>query len=72
MDLGGDLAKTSENQKNDDSSSLLLGFGGGLGGLLEAMLAHLGAMLGYVGPSWRHLAPTWRQNGAKERQDEPT
>ena len=26
LDLGGDLAKTSENQKNDDSSSLSLGF----------------------------------------------
>ena len=23
LDLGGDLAKTTENQKNDDSSSLL-------------------------------------------------
>ena len=32
---------------------------GGLGGLLEAMLAHLGAMLGYVGSSWRRVRPSW-------------
>ena len=59
LDLGGDLAKTSENPKNENSSSLLLGFRGSWGGLLEAMLAHLGAMLGYVGPSWRQVGPSW-------------
>ena len=64
FDLGDDLAKTSENPKNDDSSSLLQGFRGSWGGLLEAMLAHLGAMLGYVGPSGRHLGATWRQDAA--------
>ena len=32
LDLGGDLAKTSENQQNDDSSSLLQGFWPRFGG----------------------------------------
>ena len=37
LDLGGDLAKTSENPKNDDSSSLLFeGFLRSQGCLLEA------------------------------------
>ena len=63
LDLGRDLAKNGENQKNDDSSSLWEVFGF-LGLLLEAMLAHLGAMLGYVGPSGRHLGATWRQDAA--------
>ena len=60
LDLGRDLAKNGENQKNDDSSSLLNVFWG----LLEAMLVHLGAMLAYVGPSGRHLRATWRQDAA--------
>ena len=70
LDLGRDLAKNGENQKNDDSTALLKFFGV-LGLLSEAMLAHLGAMLGYVGPSGRHLGATWRQDEAQERQDEP-
>ena len=63
LDLGRDLAKNSENQKNDDSSSLWEVFGV-LGLLLEAMLAHLGATLGDFGPSGRHLGATWRQDAA--------
>ena len=44
LDLRGDLAKTSENQKNDDSSSLFKVFG------------DLGEALGgYVGSSWRYV-----------------
>ena len=69
LDLGRDLTKNCENQKNDDSSSLLKFFGV-LGLLLEAMLVHLGSMLAYVGPSGRPLRATWRQDGAQERQDE--
>ena len=56
LDLGGDLAKTSENQKNDDSSSLWEVFcdpGGGLGG-------QVGSSGRYVGACWRHLGATWR------------
>ena len=51
LDLGRDLAKNGENQKNDDSSSLWEVFrdpGGGLGGWR------------YVGACWRHLGATWR------------
>ena len=71
-DLGGDLAKTRENQKNDDGSSLLRGFWGSWGVLLEAMLAHLGAMLGYVGlgDKMRPKSAKISQDGAQERQDE--
>ena len=63
LDLGRDLAKNCQNQKNDDSTALLKVFWGP-GLVLEAMLAHLGAMLGYVGPSRRHLGATWRQDAA--------
>ena len=45
LHLGRDLSKMGENQKNNDSSSLLKVFLD-LGALSEAMLAHLGAMLG--------------------------
>ena len=44
LDLGGDLAKTSESMKNDDSRALLEGCWR-LGGALE----------GYVGSSWRYV-----------------
>ena len=63
LDLGRDLAKNGENQKNDDSRALLKVFWG-LAGALEAVLARLGAMLGYVGPFGRHLGATWRQDAA--------
>ena len=56
LDLGRDLAKNCENQKNDDSSSLLEVFsdpGGGLGG-------QVGSSGRYVGACWRHLGVTWR------------
>ena len=44
LDLGRDPAKNCENQKNDDSTSLLKVFGGP------------GAALGgYVGLSWRYV-----------------
>ena len=51
LDLGGDLAKTSENPKNDESSSLLLGFGGSWEGswrLCWLILALCWAMLGQL------------------------
>ena len=48
LDLGGDLAKTSENPKNDESSSLLQGFGGSWG-----------ALGGYVGSSCRSVGLCW-------------
>ena len=56
LDLGRDLAKNGEIQKNDDSSSLWEVFsdpGGGLGG-------QVGASRRYVGACWRHLGATWR------------
>ena len=55
-DLGGDLAKTNENAKNEASSSLVEGLGwswGALGGYVGS-----GAMLGYVGLRWAILAPS--------------
>ena len=63
LDLGRDLAKNGETQKNDDSIAFFKVFWV-LGLLLEAMLVHLGAMLGYVGPSGHHLGATWRQDVA--------
>ena len=56
LDLGRDLAKNGESQKNDDSSSLwevFWGPGGGLGG-------YVGSSWRYVGACWRHLGATWR------------
>ena len=48
LDLGRDLAKNGENQKNDDSRTLLKVFWG------------LGAALGgYVGSSWRYVGLCW-------------
>ena len=74
--LGRDLAKMGENQKNDDSSSLLKVFLD-LGPLLEAMLAHLGAMLGHLGAILEQLGDKmWpesakmSQDSGQERQDE--
>ena len=60
LDLGRDLAKNGENQKNDDSSSLskvFCGSGRPLGG-------DVGLSWRYDGPSGRHLGATWRQNVA--------
>ena len=48
LDLGRDLAKNGENQKNDDSRAFLKVFWG------------LGAALGgYVGSSWRYVGLCW-------------
>ena len=65
-----------ENQKNDDSSSLLKVFLD-LGVLSEAMLAHLGAMLGHLGAILEQLGDKmWTesakmsQDSGQERQDE--
>ena len=65
-----------ENQKNDDSSSLLKVFLD-LGVLSEAMLAHLGAMLGDLGAILEQLGEKmWTesakmsQDSGQERQDE--
>ena len=65
-----------ENQKNDDSSSLLKVFLD-LGVLSEAMLAHLGAMLGDLGAILEQLGDKmWTesakmsQDSGQERQDE--
>ena len=60
LDLGRDLAKNGENQKNDDSTALLMGFwgpGAAPGG-------YVGSSWRYVGPSGRHLGATWRQDVA--------
>ncbi len=60
LDLGRDLAKNGENQKNDDSRTLLKVFwdpGAALGG--------------YVGSSWRYVGPSGHHLGATWRQDEP-
>ena len=80
LDLGGDLAKTSENPKNDESSSLLLGFGGSWEGswrlcwlilaLCWAMLGHLGAILEQLGDKMRPESAKMIQDSAQERQDE--
>ena len=65
-----------ENQKNDESSSLLKVFFD-LGALSEAMLAHLGAMLGDLGAILEQLGDKmWPESGKmsenirQERQDE--
>ena len=68
LDLGGDLVKNCEHQKNDDSTSLLKVFrgpGAALGG-------YLGSSWRYVESSCRQLRATWRQDGTQTRQDEPT
>ena len=80
LDLGGDLAKTSENPKNDDSSSLLQGFRGSWGcswrlcwlilALCWAMLGHLGAILEQLGDKMRPESAKMIQDSAQERQDE--
>ena len=67
LDLGRDLAKNGENQKNDDSRALLKVFwgpGAALGG-------YVGSSWRYVGPYGRQLGATWCQDVAQERQDEP-
>ena len=76
LHLGRDLSKMGENQKNDDSSSLLKVFLD-LGALSEAMLAHLGAMLGRLGAILEQLGDKmWlesakmSQDSGQERQDE--
>ena len=76
LHLGLDLSKMGENQKNDDSSSLLKVFLD-LGALSEAMLAHLGAMLGDLGAILEQLGDKmWTesakvsQDSSQERQDE--
>ena len=62
LDLGRDLAKNGENQKNDESTALLKVFWGP------------GAALGgYVGSSWRYVGlccAKMSQDSAQERQDE--
>ena len=58
LDLGRDLTKNGENQKNNGSSSLLKVFwdlGGALGD-------HVGSSRRYVKPSKGHLGATWRQD----------
>ena len=57
-----------ENQKNDDSSSLLKVFLD-LGALSEAMLAHLGAMLGRLGAILEQLGDKMWLESAKMSQD---
>ena len=57
-----------ENQKNDDSSSLLKVFLD-LGVLSEAMLAHLGAMLGHLGAILEQLGDKMWTESAKMSQD---
>ena len=44
LDLGGDLVKNCENQKNDDSTSLL-----------EVFWGPGAALGGYLGSSWRYV-----------------
>ena len=65
--LGRDLSKMGENQKNDDSSSLLKGFLDP-GALSEAMLAHLGAMLGHLGAILEQLGDKMWTESAKMSQ----
>ena len=48
LDLGRDLAKNGENQKNDDSSSLW-----------EVFWGPGAALGGYVGSSWRYVGLCW-------------
>ena len=75
-DLGGDLAKTSENQKNDNSSSLLQGFRGSWGGswrlcwlilaVCWAMLSHLG----HLGRACPQVATFLARRLDKDTEDE--
>ena len=61
LDLGRDLAKNSENQKNDDSLSLLKVFwgpGAALGG-------YVGSSWRYVGLCWAIWAPSWSNLAAR-------
>ena len=81
LDLGRDLTKNGENQKNDDSSSLLKVFWAPVWGcswrlcwfilaLCWAMLGHLGAILEQLGDKMRPKSAKMSQDGAQERQDE--
>ena len=80
LDLGGDIAKTSENPKNDESLSLLQGFRGSWGGswrlcwliltLCWAMLGHLGAKLGHLGRSCPQVATFLARCFDKDTEDE--
>ena len=80
LDLGGDLAKTCENKKNDDSSSLLQGFRGSWGSswrlcwlilaLVWAMLGHLGAKFGHLGRSCPQVATFLARRLEKDTEDE--
>ena len=60
LDLGRDLAKNGENQKNDDSRAFLKVFWG----LGAALGGYVGSSWRYVGPSGHHLGATWRQDAA--------
>ena len=77
--LGRDLSKMGENQKNDDSSSLLKVFGSWgcswrlcwpILALCWAMLGHLGAILEQLGDKMRPESAKMIQDSAQERQDE--
>ena len=80
LDLGRDLAKNSENHKNDDSRALLKVFLGSWGcswrlcwlilALCWAMLGHLGAILEQLGDKMRPESAKIGQDNAQERQDE--
>ena len=63
LDLGRDLAKNCENQKNDDSTAFWEVFwspGAGLGGYVGLSWRYVGLSWRYVGPSWRYVGPSWR------------
>ena len=83
LDLGRDLAKNGENQKNNESTALLKVFwgpgaapGGYVGSswlilaLCWAMLGHLGAILEQLGDKMRPESAKMIQDSAQERQDE--
>ena len=65
-----DLGREKPDSKKPLKTCGFFNVFGGLGVLLEVMLAHLGAMLGYVEQARRHFRATWRQDEAQERQDE--
>ena len=63
LDLGRDLAKKSENQKNDDSAAFWEVFwspGAGLGGDVRLSWRYVGLSWRYVGSSCRYVGPSWR------------
>ena len=85
LDLGRDLAKNGENQKNDESTALLKVFwgpGAPLGGyvglswlilaLCWAVLGHLGAILEQLGDKMGPKSAKMNQESAQDRQHEPT